>query len=191
MTKYPATVFVLLTCIALQCICTALPQARDFLAFTGGSWMSLFQAITYQFAHANWAHLIGNFMVGLPFMLYLESRLGKQRFLEFYLLCGMMSLMVHLVVMGGMWSLIGASGSIFGVIVGACLAFGETRKDHLLALGFISVITVEQLGLAASSFSTTAFYGHLGGILCALLLSHTLYFASPRRATPPAAPKSK
>lgn len=176
MTKYPGTMFVLALCILLEVTCDFFPEFRNFLALHPGGWAAPLQIITYQFAHAGWEHLIGNFCYGLPFMAFLESKIGKKKFLEFYVLCGISSA-VFMALLAGPVGIIGASGSIFGCMVGACLAFGnDFRLDHAMALVLLLARLIPQLAMApAGNIYGIAFYGHVGGAIGGLVLAHRFY----------------
>lgn len=177
MKKFPATTFLLGVSILLQVLFSVCPPLMDFLSFHPSQgplgWAGI---ITYQVSHGSWSHLIGNFKFGLPFMLYLEYRLGRKQFLEFYFICGIASALLNLIIMGPDTGMIGSSGAIFGVAVGACLAFGESLQEHLLAVAVFSVLFIPQLALAPMQpILGVAFYGHIGGGLAGLLLCSRLY----------------
>lgn len=146
--------------------------------------------ISYQLSHGGWAHLLGNFTFGLPFMLYLESKLGKKKFLEYYTSCGLFAAAFHLLLSGSSGGVIGSSGSIFGCMVGACLMYGETKEDHILAVAFLLLMLIAQLASATSNpFSMVAYWGHIGGGIGALILSARAY--SPFKRHDPALPPPK
>jgi len=81
---------------------------------------------TYQFVHANLEHILVNMMGLLVAGPLVEDRLGRVRYLIFYLLCGAMGPVAHIALseLGflqmNLWTpLIGASASIYGVMVAA------------------------------------------------------------------------
>lgn len=72
---------------------------------------------TYMFLHAGWAHLIFN-MLGLFFFgPSLEARLGSRDFLLLYFLSGLGGAVLSFVFQP-MASVVGASGAVFGVLLG-------------------------------------------------------------------------
>lgn len=180
MKRYPATFFILLTSLFLQVMFTAHPSLVYYFVFNPSTWMGrTFGLITHMVSHGNWAHLIGNFTFGLAPMIYLEHKLGRKRFLEFYLICGFASCGLQY-ILGGPGALIGSSGAIFGVMAGACMFFGETMEESILALAFFLVLFIKQLALAPMGFLFgIAFYGHIGGGLAGLLLSTRFYQPEP------------
>jgi len=174
--RYPATFFILITSLALQVFCTFFPSVTDVLALTPGSFFVPLQLISHQLSHASWPHLIGNFTFGLPFLLFLEHKLGRAKVLEYYILCGLGSAALQCLLGSPSSTLIGSSGALFGVMVGACLAFGTTKVEHYLAMALIAARVIPQLAAAPESMHTDiAVYMHIGGALTGIALSHTLY----------------
>jgi membrane associated rhomboid family serine protease len=180
MKRYPGTFFVLLTSVAIQVIISFLPWidgAFDF--FPGGGvpgWLGL---LAHMFAHSGWPHLINNFSFGLPFCMYLESKVGKTKFLELYVLCGFGSAFLNTLLMGG--AMVGSSGALFGVFAASCLIFGDTWQEHVLGLVLFTTQFTQQLAMAPlGGLFHVAFYGHIGGALMALLLTHRFYRCQPK-----------
>jgi membrane associated rhomboid family serine protease len=185
-TMFPGTLFLLGTCLLIRIIGDFCPALTEALALVPGRglWFSLLGLITHQFVHGGWPHLIGNFEFGLPFLLYLEYTLGKKRFLEMYILCGITAALLEMLI-GGMplesMGLLGSSGAIFGCVVGACLEFGDTKVDHVLALGLACVMLVPQIAMGPYGFLTgIAYYAHVGGAIGAMMMSKKLYSRSER-----------
>lgn len=171
--KYKMTVKLLLISCFLQVICTIFPSFTDFLAFNLFSPLAILQLITYQLAHSSWSHLIGNYMYGLPFMCYCEYKLGSDKFLKSFILCGIGSLVLHLLMQGGSSSLIGSSGSIFGMCSLACMLFGKTPSEKIVSYLFLLFLVIPQMIMASFSLmmpTGIAYFGHVGGYFTALLL---------------------
>jgi membrane associated rhomboid family serine protease len=91
--------------------------------------LELWRFVTFQFLHANFAHLFSNMLSLFLFGPIVENDLGPRRFLGFYLLCGCSGAVAYLlllmagVLQGANVPLVGASAGIFGVLVaGAILA---------------------------------------------------------------------
>ncbi len=74
--------------------------------------------LTHMFVHANFNHLLLNMLVLLFFGMELERRVGKTKFLEIYILSGIVAALVQMTVSDGF--LVGASGALYGVM--GCLA---------------------------------------------------------------------
>jgi len=148
-----------------------------------------YQIITHMFMHAGIGHLFFNmfalFMFGPP----LEVLWGPKRFLFYYFFCGFGALILHLFVKyleiyyfgGHIWEInvpmLGASGAIFGLLLGFGMKFPETRLMLLIppipikAKYFVLFIAALELFLGLSRMSTgIAHFAHLGGALFGFLL---------------------
>ncbi len=182
MKRYPATFFVLLMSVFVQLLCLTNPGLMETLAFRPADgilgWLGI---LTYQFDHTGWGHLIGNFSFGLPFMLFLEHRLGRVKMMEYYVACGITSAMLQLMLEGPQ-PLVGSSGSVMGCMVGACMAFGDSTAEHILALSLLLCVLIPQLYMAPlGGLTGVAYYCHIGGALSGLLLSHRIHRATKER----------
>ncbi len=70
--------------------------AENFgLRFVMGSDFQVFQIITYMFLHGGLHHILSNMFGLLIFGPVLEYRFGSQRFLTFYLVCGIGAALLH------------------------------------------------------------------------------------------------
>jgi membrane associated rhomboid family serine protease len=154
-------------------------------AFTGDmgarGWLPAWATvITYQFFHADIAHIVGNMVFLWVFGDDIERAVGRRRFLAFYLLCG---------VVGGLAfvandphsqiELIGASGAIAGVVVAYVMLRPCAKITVLLgiiplrisAYWVVGLFVLTQLwNLGASSKSEVAYWAHFGGMLAGGLL---------------------
>ncbi len=136
--------------------------------------------VTYQFFHADIAHLIGNMVFLWVFGDDIERALGRVRFLVFYLLSGVGGALVFVAYdpHSGI-ELIGASGAIAGVVV-AYLMLRPCAKITVLltiiplrisAYWVVGLFVIAQLwNLGASSKSEVAYWCHFGGMLAGALL---------------------
>lgn len=138
---------------------------------------SLYQIFTSFFLHGSWMHLFGNFFFFLPAALYMERKLGKESFLKFYLAVGACSSILWILsgLLVGRGAAIGSSGAIYGVVAGALMLLGMDKNvwKKWAALGGLSYCLIVQLLLSCVSLIQPmgiAYWGHLGGILGALLL---------------------
>lgn len=77
----------------------------------------LLSTVTYMFVHGGVLHLAGNMLFLAIFGNNVEDRLGRVRFLAFYLIAGIVSALSYaLVNPSGTAPLVGASGAIAGVL---------------------------------------------------------------------------
>lgn len=165
-------------------------RLRLAMFFPGSDYFQPYQLVTHMFMHANLMHLFFNmyalFLFGPP----LEALFGKKRFLLFYLLTGFGALALHMLVK--YWELssgavpvwgenvpvLGASGAVFGILVG----FGMKFPDSILQLIFppialkakyfvlIYIVIELFLGLNPYSSGGVAHWAHLGGALFGFLI---------------------
>jgi membrane associated rhomboid family serine protease len=77
--------------------------------------------LTHMFVHFDFIHLFFNMLLLFFFGMELERRVGKTKFLEIYILSGIVAALAEMMVSSGyMTSLVGASGALYGVM--GCLA---------------------------------------------------------------------
>lgn len=118
-------------------------------------------------------------MFGLPAMMFLEEKLGKNKFLELFLLCGVFGAMLDVLMMGPHQS-IGSSGAISGMLAAACCLFGKGRLEHLLAMAFLLCFLIPQIDRTAmEAFTNIGYWCHVGGALAGILLTQRLYRPLP------------
>lgn len=149
-------------------------------AFTGHmparGWVPAFATIvTYQFFHADIAHLVGNMVFLWVFGDDVERAIGRWRFLAFYLLCGVVGGLVFIAIdLRAGIELIGASGAIAGLVV-AYVMLRPCAKITVL-LGIIPLrisaywvvglfVLIQLWNLGASSKSEVAYWCHFGGMV--------------------------
>lgn len=137
--------------------------------------------ILYQFTHANWPHLLGNFSIGLPALWYTEHRVGARKTFNAFVLGGVGAALGHLCwaycMSGGFLMfagpLVGSSGSVFAIAIYALLLLSEKKEYTRIALACVALYATEQFLsalLAMSEPSNVAFWGHIGGIFTGLLM---------------------
>ena len=141
--------------------------------------------ITFMFLHGGFLHLFFNMLSLYIFGDNVEDRLGHVRYLIFYIACGVLSGVVHVVFnLNSPIPTIGASGAIAGVM-GAYFLLYPTAKILTLipiiiipwfveipAFFFIGIWFLLQLLNAAGSadISGIAWWAHIGGFLFGMLL---------------------
>ena len=103
-------------------------------------WPALYQLLTYQFAHADVWHLVGNMLFLWVFGNGVNAKLGDLPYLFFYLAGGVFAG----VVFGWLSAdaLLGASGSIAAVTTAYLVLFPRSRVTVLFAFFFITFFEV-------------------------------------------------
>jgi len=144
------------------------------------AWETLFSAM---FLHGGWFHILSNMWVLFIFGDNVEARLGKFRYLLFYLLSGVAAgLLQAYILPTSQVPMIGASGAIAGVLGAYLILFPSSRIASIVPIFFIFTIVevrafifllfwfVLQLysGLFAiqgGGSSGIAWWAHIGGFL--------------------------
>jgi len=134
-----------------------------------------YSILSYMFLHGGFLHIIGNMLFLNAFAPNIEDVMGHSRFLIFYVLCGIVAVIVYIIPnYNSAIPLVGASGAIAGVMGAHLRILPGTRIRCLLLffrinlpalvilfpwimLQFANVITHEQ--------SNVAFIAHIGGFL--------------------------
>ena len=97
----------------------------------------LLSFVTYAFLHGGIAHLVGNMLFLYIFGNNVEDRLGRIRYLLFYLVCGYAATYGFAVVSPSSDTpLVGASGAIAGVLGAYLVLFPRARVWSLLTFLF-------------------------------------------------------
>lgn len=144
--------------------------------------LQVWRLFTYQFLHGGPVHLGLNMMALYVFGPMMEQWWGRRRFLAFYLLCGacgawLMAMFAYTPLVDGnrAW-LVGASGSIFGILVGVAMVFPKVEVKMLIPPMWVTVRTLAIVFLLLSvlqiliSFNAGGNAAHLGGALFGYIL---------------------
>ncbi len=159
------------------------------------------QVVTHMFMHGGFWHVFFNMYTLLIFGSVVERIIGSRKFLLFYFVCGLGAVALHLGVqylqmqsymegaaLGNAAALqnialikntptVGASGAIYGVLMGYAMLFPESRMTLLFppvtlsAKWMVAIFAAIELftgvtGLAGS----IAHFAHLGGMLIGYLM---------------------
>ena len=144
------------------------------------------QVFTYLFLHSGYFHLGANMFALWSFGRVLESVWGKQRFLIFYIACGVGAAIVQQLIDTLVFSnsnndvMVGASGAIYGILIAFALLFPNFKIFLLFipvpvaAKYFVPVLLLIDLSAGITGISifglNVAHFAHLGGALTGLLL---------------------
>jgi membrane associated rhomboid family serine protease len=144
--------------------------------------------ITAMFMHGGWVHLLGNMLFLWIFGDNIEDKLGHFRYLSFYLLCGLIASLSHILTnISSQVPSIGASGAIAGVMGAYMVLFPRARIRTLLILGiFIQIVRIPAIvmlgywiliqvlsGFAEFGSRTgggIAWFAHIGGFIAGFFL---------------------
>ncbi len=150
--------------------------------------------LTSQFLHGDWLHLLGNMWMLWIFGDNVEDRLGRLRFLLFYVLGGVLAGVVHTLSMrDSLLPTIGASGAIAAVMGAYMVLYPRARIVTLLpipllfltfdlpAVVFMGLWMWLQVQGLLSGAGPIAWWAHVGGFLVGIALL-TLFLPRSRRA---------
>ncbi len=133
----------------------------------------VWQLFTYMFLHGGILHLLFNMFTLWMFGMQLEQDWGTRRFLKYYFYCGVAAgvcvLAVNLLVHDPFTPTLGASGAIFGVLVG----FGVSYPNQTVLMNFLFPIKAKYLVMIYAAIELLLTFGpntgvstvaHLGGM---------------------------
>lgn len=145
--------------------------------------------VTHMFLHAGWLHIILNMWMLWIFGDNIEDRMGTGRFIVFYLLCGVVAGIVHIVFNpDSPIPVVGASGAIAGILGAYFFLFPYARLViwipilflpifvEVPAIAFLGLWVVFQLYSATTAtdmsqgYVDVAWWGHLGGFIAGVAL---------------------
>ena len=159
------------------------------------------QVITHMFMHGGFWHIFFNMYTLLIFGGVVERYLGPKKFLLFYFVCGLGAVALHLgveylqmqsymdgVAQGSATAMqnieaikytptVGASGAIYGVLMGYAMLFPESRMTLLFppvtlsAKWMVAIFAAIELFTGVTGLSGgIAHFAHLGGMLIGWLM---------------------
>ncbi len=146
------------------------------------AWMSIFSSM---FLHGGWMHLISNMLFLWVFGNNIEDAMGHQRFILFYLLCGMVAVFAQaLPDPTSTVPMIGASGAISGILGAYLLLYPYAKILMAIPLGLFiftqripaGFVLIFWFGIQLfSSYLTgdqqggVAFGAHIGGFIAGMV----------------------
>jgi membrane associated rhomboid family serine protease len=159
--------------------------------------------VTSQFLHGGWLHLLGNMLYLWIFGNNVEDRLGRLRFLLFYLGGGIAAgLAQYAIDPTSPVPMVGASGAIAATLGAYLVLFPRARITTLVFLGFFyQLIDVPALivlgfwfvlqlidGFASLGVDQigggVAFFAHIGGFLAGAILARLILIRPSRPPAP-------
>jgi membrane associated rhomboid family serine protease len=144
--------------------------------------------VTAMFMHGGWIHVLSNMLFLWIFGDNIEDKLGHFRYLSFYLLCGVIASLSHILTNpSSQVPSIGASGAIAGVMGAYMVLFPKARIRTLLILGiFIQIVRIPAMVMLGywiliqvlSGFAEVglqagggiAWFAHIGGFIAGFFL---------------------
>ncbi len=157
--------------------------------------------VTSMFLHGGWLHLIGNVWFLWIFGDNVEDILGHGKYLLFYLLCGVLAALLHVLLNPeARVPTIGASGAIAGVMGAYLVKFPRARIVTLIFI-FVFITTIElpaavilgywfviqlfsgvgSIGYSSATTGGIAWFAHVGGFVAGAALIHLFRTRAPYR----------
>lgn len=148
----------------------------------------LISILTSMFLHGGWMHLVGNMWFLWIFGNNIEDAMGHVRYLAFYLICGILASVGHILSNpASSIPSIGASGAIAGALGAYIMLYPRARVWTLVFLGFFIRLLYVPAGVilgfwiliqfingsmmtATPNMGGVAFWAHIGGFIAGVLL---------------------
>ena len=180
---------------------------REFMTYTFGlfyptsPFFHWWQVVTHMFMHGGFWHIFFNMYTLLIFGCVVERIIGSKKFLLFYFVCGLGAVALHLGVeylqlqsymegaaLGNAAAIqniaiikntptVGASGAIYGVLMGYAMLFPESRMTLLFppvtlsAKWMVAIFAAIELFTGVTGVAAgIAHFAHLGGMLIGWLM---------------------
>lgn len=138
-----------------------------------------YQVLIHMFMHGGIFHLFFNMLALYFFGSHLENRMSVTRYLMLYFYSGIGSVILHNVIIGGIYGvtgdgiMIGASGAVFGLFAAYCNVFPNRPLSFILPFFntkakkmFKIYVALELiLGILHIPGDNIAHFAHLGGAL--------------------------
>lgn len=163
------------------------PTISSWFGLTPSSvvgYFAIWQLFTYLFVHGGFMHILFNMLILWMFGRELEAAWGKQRFLNYYFVCGI-GAGVCIVIFNYLAGIpnvntVGASGAIYGILLASAVMW----PDRTVYFWMLFPIPMKYLVILYGAISLygslnvnsgISHIGHLGGLLIGYL-----YLKSPR-----------
>jgi membrane associated rhomboid family serine protease len=169
---------ILLICVVVYLMSLIIPGfVYGYLALNPAYLISRpWTLITHMFVHASFDHLFWNMLFLFFFGMELERRVGEVRFLEIYILSGIVAALAQIFIFPGL--LVGASGALYGAM--GCLAIIAPEIRVLLFFVIPLSIRAAVVLFAAVDFLTIgaadniAHMAHITGLLVGLAFGYAM-----------------
>jgi membrane associated rhomboid family serine protease len=135
-----------------------------------------YQLVTHMFTHGGFMHILFNMYALWVFGSTLERYWGPQRFLVFYLTCGLAAGVTQMFLSDA--PAVGASGAIMGLLAGFAYLFPNT-EFFILPIPFpikakymVALYAAYDLfgGIHPGNVDNIAHFAHLGGLVMGFIL---------------------
>jgi membrane associated rhomboid family serine protease len=138
------------------------------------------------FIHGGWLHIGGNMLYLWIFGNNIEDIVGHFRFVVFYILCGLIATLAHVLSSpNSQIPMVGASGAIAGVLgayfvsfpgarvrvlIPILIFFYSVRIPAIIVLGFWFLIQILNASAMPGQMGGVAWFAHIGGFIAGMVL---------------------
>jgi membrane associated rhomboid family serine protease len=151
----------------------------------GGGGLGALELLTSMFMHGGWEHVLGNMLFLWVFGNNIEDSMGRGRFIVFYLVCGLVAGLAHVVFTPtSQMPTVGASGAISGVMGAYVVLYPQARVQtwipplfviHIRAWFFLIYWFFLQVVMGVGSLGGgdtggVAVWAHVGGFVAGVVL---------------------
>jgi len=137
------------------------------------------QIVTHFFNHAGIMHIFFNMFIFALIGPGVEMVLGSERFLKFYLFCGVLGGILIALFDPSSGPVVGASGAIYGVMVAFALFFPREKfylyflvpieaRWLVIGVGIFSLFMVVRQFMGEPVGGNVSHFGHLAGMVAAI-----------------------
>ena len=142
----------------------------------GSRYFDYYQFVTYMFAHGSFSHILINMLVLFSVGPKLEEKFGSDRFLNFYLITGIVGGLSHIFLYNT--PVIGASAAVWGILATYAIIYPNERLYFWFILPIKSIYLVGVLFFyeIISIFTSDGIshVGHVAGGLTGLIFYYSL-----------------
>jgi membrane associated rhomboid family serine protease len=187
----PATLALLIANVAVYLL--GISSFGPFALWPLGALFEPWQVITYSFLHGNLAHIFFNMFALYMFGGPLERLWGTPKFVTYYFASVLAAALAQIAVTaasGSQYPTVGASGGVFGLLLGFALMFPRERLAiygilPMPAWLFVTLYGLLELFLGVSGTqSGVAHFAHLGGMAGGALVMLMWRTRRPNRLGP-------
>lgn len=190
----PFTKKILLANLAVYVAYMINPSAMSVFAMypIGSGLFRFWQPLTYMFMHGGFWHLFFNMYTLVMFGSALERVWGGKKLAKYYFLTGIGAAMFHMLIEGLLHggasaSIVGASGAIYGLLLGYAMLYPESRLTLIFppitftAKWMIVIFAVIEILTGLGLSDGIAHFAHLGGMVVGFVVlliwkqQHKLY----------------
>ena len=157
----------------------------DFILFNINSeYYQNHQWFTYMFLHSNIYHLFFNMLLLYIFGESVEKYFGRLKYLLFYLICGVVSIISYSIIEYDFVAVLGASGALFGVTMVYALINKDLKIYNFFSIPIkvnylIFLYIINEFLLSFDNYDNIAHTAHVSGSVIGLIMYFSFKKGAP------------